>query len=146
MQHGLSIGSHVPEDFSRWWVVADFTPPTDWAMALEEMIAPQSVDRWGLQAAIHVARTRKRHGRGPSFLELFDHLNRTNGIQLAPLENLSSAQRRLVRRGFERCAASAWRAAGWIAWSRESHSLRVGPAFRAASRAHQASTKRRPAE
>ncbi len=140
--HGRSIGMTIGKNLTRWWILEDFAPPEDWVSTLASMTGKDSIDSWGLRAAIYVARTRKRYGRGPSFSELFDHLMSADGIGLSQPENLTSSQRRVVRRGFERYAASAWRSNGWVAWSREAHSLRVGPAFRAASRAHQDATRR----
>jgi len=92
-------------------------------------------DGLGLQSAIWVARFRKRHGKGPTFSELFSCFSQAQ----IPDEEWESE----LTYSFRHHLAVHWRRQGWLRWSHTTRSLATGIQFQAASAAHRASLSRR---
>jgi hypothetical protein len=114
----------------HWWHDAEENPPEDWVQAFDEATSDIGTAVRGLEAAIYIARTRKRTGKGPTFSELFRAVG-PDPRNLEPLpRTISSVERNRVVGQFRMSIAHAWGRAGWIAWGKETHSLRVGPRFR----------------
>lgn len=130
-------------DRPAWWPTDEVPVPADWVSCFTALAEEPSRSEWGLRAAVHIASTRKRTGHGPSFAELFEHLLPENGGLPSPVPaEVPARLRREVTRGFRYHVALEWRRAGWISWSRTARSLRVGRAFREASRAYRRSRLR----
>lgn len=104
----------------------------------EEFTTDPTADEWGLAAGVFIAQYRRRHGQGPTFRELFEHLlPDTDGVPSELPANWDPVER---RRGsdFRLYAAVEWRRRGYLAFERGvTRSLRVGPRFRERSRALQ---------
>jgi hypothetical protein len=113
------VGS--PKDFPRAWL--------PWFV---ELTGTEHDYEWGLRAAVMIARYRKRHGRGPTFAELFEQLERASDDFAQTKKFFAQGKRAEVYR-FRNHVAVHWRRLGWIQWDRGSRSLRVGRTFRAAS-------------
>jgi len=129
-----------------WWRIGVGHPPDDWVKAFEKLTAEAAVDDWGLAAAIFVARTRRRSGRGPTFRELFRALLPDwDGVPSRLPPELNYAARKRVIKDFRLQAATVWKRAGWISWDPGiARSLRVGRTFRQRSRQHQAHRQSNP--
>ena len=123
-----------------WWRISNGYPPPQWIDAFEDFTGRETADEWGLAAAVVIAQTRKRTGRGPTFGELFlELLPDSSGAPSRLPTDLSSAERSRVHHDFRRYAAIEWKRRHWISWeSGVTRSLRVGPAFRERSRIHRA--------
>lgn len=122
-----------------WWRFADGNPPTEWQIAFETLTGEERADEWGLAAAIFIARTRRRTGRGPSFAELLRELLPEDSELFPrwPVE-LNAAARVQTWYAFRHHAAVEWKRRGWINWDTNvERSLRTGRQFRARSRQHQ---------
>lgn len=129
----------IPPQLS-WWRIGAGCPPDDWVEAFEALTTDDAVDDWGLAAAIFIARTRRRSGRGPTFRELFRALlPEWDGVPSRLPPELNYAARKRVIKDFRLQAAIVWKRAGWINWDPGiARSLRVGRRFREQSRHHQA--------
>lgn len=106
--------------------------PAELRTLFDELTGPGS-DRWGLEAAILIARQRKRTRRSPTFAELFaavlshpDLSGKVADVDWATLSGFVYSFRHHV--------AVHWRRRGWIAWSNRPRSLHGGLAFSRASR------------
>lgn len=118
----------------------ELTP--EWLPLLETYTSDETTDEWGLRAGVIVARYRKRSGRGPTFRELFEELER-EGRALSGIPWPDGVSTRRAVYVFQWHCAVHWRRRGWICWSREVRSLRPGPRFRVASKAWIAARKAR---
>lgn len=97
----------------------------------------------GLAAAIFIARVRRRTGRGPTFSELFAELFPHHQLHPEWPPGLTYPVRATIHHAFRLHVAIQWKRGGWISWEPGvERSLRVGPTFRARSRARQAARVR----
>lgn len=129
----------TPSPFPIWWRGIAVAPPAQWAYVFEEMTGEDSAEEWALAAAIFIAQTRHRTGRGPTFSELFAALlPDTNGLPAPFPAGLSVIERRQAIMGFRGHVTIEWRRRGMIGWERNvTRSLRVGNVFRERSRQRQ---------
>lgn len=99
---------------------------------LKALLLEFSLDEaMALDAAVAVARFRKRNHSGPTFAELFEVVlpqDRTGDLDWSA--NLRATY------AFRHHLAVHWRREGWIRWGRAERSLATGAQFREASRAH----------
>lgn len=109
----------------------------------ELFTSDDTADEWALSAAIYVAQYRRRHSRGPTLRELFNHLlPDADGIPSHLPGDWHVSDRRLAVRDFRRHAAIEWRRRGYIGFDkRVSRSLRVGARFRELSKRLQVNQK-----
>ena len=107
--------------------------PPEMSRLFEELTGPRA-DQWGLRAAITIFRFRKRNGRSPTFLELFDDLLTAPRLRILEMQIDWSSLPRDTVRGFRHHSAIHWRRRGWIDWENTPRSLRPGWAFANASR------------
>ncbi|GAA4168016.1 hypothetical protein [Gryllotalpicola koreensis] len=105
----------------------------------ETLTGEDTADEWGLAAAIFIARTRRKTGRGPTFSELFTYLlPDTSGLPAPFPDGYAYPQRRRLAGEFRLFAAIEWKRRGWVSWEPGvTRSLRVGRVFREHSRALQ---------
>lgn len=129
-------GIVASRSFAGWWHGATYPPPAPWRYTFELFTSGDTADEWGLAAAVYIAQYRRRHSRGPTLLELFTHLlPDTEGIPSPLPDAWNTSERRLAVSDFRDHAALEWRRRGYIRFDKQvSHSLRVGPEFRARSR------------
>ena len=122
---------------TAWWRSADHPPPAAWRYVFEEFTGDDTADEWALAAAIFVAQYRRRHSRGPTFRELFAHLLPDTGGVPSPLPaHWDAPERRHATTAFRRIVVIEWRRRGFVSFDKHlPRSLRVGPNFRAQSRA-----------
>jgi hypothetical protein len=120
-----------------WWRAVPDPPPAAWTMMFHFFTDGDTVDEWGLAAAIFIARVRRRTGRGPTFSELFGYLlPDTSGLPSPFPDGYSYMERRRLAGEFRLSAAIEWKRRGWISWEPGvTSSLRVGRVFREHSRA-----------
>ncbi|TXK12344.1 hypothetical protein FVP77_02365 [Microbacterium hatanonis] len=123
-----------------WWRATPGDPPPHWYIAFEVLTGDERGADWGMAAAIHVARIRRRTGRGPTFAEVFDELlPQSSPLQPPWPAHVSSKSRHDIMQSFRRHVAIEWKRQGWINWDvGVPRSLRVGPSFRERSRSRQA--------
>ncbi len=116
-------------------------PPADWAYIFDDFTDEDTGEPWALAAAIFIAQTRRRTGRGPTFAELFTHLlPDTRGLPGPFPEGLGFIERRRAISGLRGHVAIDWRRRGMINWDQDvTRSLRVGRTFRELSRTRQLS-------
>jgi len=116
-------------------------PPAQWTYVFEQLTGDDSAEEWALAAAIFIAQTRRRLGRGPTFAELFAHLlPDADGLPAPFPEGLTYRERHLAVAGFRGHATIEWRRRGMISWETSvTRSLRVGRAFRERSKQRQSS-------
>lgn len=116
-------------------------PPAQWTYVFEQLTGADSAEEWALAAAIFIAQTRRRLGRGPTFAELFAHLlPDADGLPAPFPEGLTYRERHLAVAGFRGHATIEWRRRGMISWETSvTRSLRVGRAFRERSKQRQTS-------
>ncbi|GAA4784034.1 hypothetical protein GCM10023351_31950 [Microbacterium gilvum] len=116
-------------------------PPAQWTYVFEQLTGDDSGEEWALAAAIFIAQTRRRLGRGPTFAELFAHLlPDADGLPAPFPEGLTYRERHLAVSGFRGHATIEWRRRGMISWETSvTRSLRVGRAFRERSKQRQTS-------
>lgn len=129
-----------------WWRGITIAPPAQWSYVFEELTGPDTAEEWALGAAVFVAQTRHRTGRGPTFGELFTELlPDTRGLPAPFPEGLDFAERRRAVTGFRGHVTIEWRRRGMIGWDKDvARSLRVGHAFRERSRQRQLIRSSRP--
>ena len=122
-----------------WWRRVERPAPAAWAYVFEDFTGDDTAEEWALAAAIFVAQTRRRTGRGPTFSELFAHLLPDTGGLPGPFpDDLDFLGRRRATSGFRLHAATEWRRRSMISWDTDVlRSLRVGRAFRELSRMRQ---------
>jgi hypothetical protein len=123
-----------------WWRAPEVDPPLAWRDAFHFFTSDEQVDERGLAAAIFIARTRRRTGRGPSFNELFAKIApEESGLMQVFPEGLNHTARFETRRAFRLHVAIQWKRRGWISWETGvERSLRTGSLFRERSRQRQA--------
>lgn len=128
-----------PDPNPIWWRGIGATAPAAWSYVFEDFTGDDTAEAWALAAAIFVAQSRRRSGRGPTFAELFTHLlPDTAGLPAPFPEGLEFMERRRAISGFRGHVAIEWRRRGMITWdSGVTRSLRVGRAFRERSRLRQ---------
>lgn len=113
-------------------------PPAAWVDSFLSFTDDATADEWGLAAAIFIARSRKRAGRGPTFAELFRELIPDGNGHPSRLPDMTFLQRRQVVSEFRLHVAIEWRRRDWINWDHGvERSLRTGRAFRDRSREYQ---------
>lgn len=118
-----------------WWRGQGGFSPTVWTDAFLTFTCDETADEWGLAAAILIARTRRRTGRGPTFADLFRELLLDGDGFPGPLAGLAYLDRWNVVREFRRHVAIEWRRRGWINWDLGvERSLRTGRVFQERSR------------
>lgn len=129
-----------------WWRGITTAPPAQWSYVFEEFTGPDTAEEWALAAAVIIAQTRRRTGRGPTFGELFTELlPDTSGLPAPFPEGLDFAERRRAVTGFRGHVTIEWRRRGMIGWDKQvTRSLRVGSAFRERSRQRQLIRNARP--
>jgi hypothetical protein len=123
-----------------WWHAVEGNPPIEWQLAFEALTDEEFADKWGLAAAVFIARTRRRTGRGPTFSEMFRALlpEETGALPEWPA-GLNYHARFQLMGSFRLHVAIQWKRQGWINWDTGvERSLRVGRRFREESRARQA--------
>ncbi len=123
--------------WSAWWRTTKHPPPAAWSYAFEELTSDDTADEWALAAAIFIAQYRRRHSQGPTFRELFEHLlPESGGIPSRLPTDWDASDRRRAANDLRRHVAIEWRRRGYIGYDKQvARSLRVGPRFRAQSRA-----------
>jgi hypothetical protein len=128
---------------TAWWRSAEHTPPAAWQYMFEEFTNDYTADEWALAAAIFVAQYRRRHSRGPTFRELFAHLlPDTAGVPSILPAQWDASARRHATTAFRGTVVIEWRRRGFVSFDRHvPRSLRVGPSFRAQSRALNSRTR-----
>lgn len=109
----------------------------------EEFTNDYTADEWALAAAIFVAQYRRRHSRGPTFRELFAHLlPDTAGVPSFLPAQWDASARRHATTAFRGTVVIEWRRRGFVSFDKHvPRSLRVGPSFRAQSRALNSRTR-----
>lgn len=129
------------EPYPIWWRGVPVPPPAQWTYVFEQLTGDDSAEEWALAAAIFIAQTRRRLGRGPTFAELFAHLlPDADGLPAPFPEGLTYRERHLAVAGFRGHATIEWRRRGMISWETSvTRSLRVGRAFRERSKQRQSS-------
>lgn len=134
-----------PDPNPIWWRGVGSPAPASWAYVFEDFTGDDTAESWALAAAVFVAQTRRRTGRGPTFAELFAHLlSDTCGLPAPFPPGLEFMERRRAISGFRGHVAIEWRRRNMIAWdSGVMRSLRVGRAFRERSRARNKSDRER---
>lgn len=132
--------------FPIWWRGITTAPPAQWSYVFEELTGADTAEEWALAAAVFIAQTRRRTGRGPTFSELFTELlPDTAGLPAPFPEDLDFAERRRAVTGFRGHVTIEWRRRGMISWEKNvTRSLRVGPVFRERSRHRQQARNARP--
>lgn len=126
--------------WTAWWRGVSHPPPAAWKYAFEEFTSDDTADEWALAAAIFVAQYRRRHSHGPTFRDLFAHLlPDTGGVPSRLPNDWDAVDHRRGSNDFRRHVAIEWRRRGYIGYDKQvARSLRVGPRFRAQSRARNA--------
>jgi hypothetical protein len=122
-----------------WWSATEVEAPDAWIEAFIALTDEVRADVLGLAAAIFIARVRHRAGRGPTFSELFAELFEDEPLHPDWPAGLTYPVRTTIHHAFRLHVAIQWKRGGWISWDPGvERSLRVGPTFRARSRARQA--------
>jgi hypothetical protein len=124
------------ESHPIWWRGNSAAPPASWVYMFEEFTGGDSAEQWALEAAIVVARVRKRTSSGPTFSELFVELMpNTNGVPGPLPDSTTSDERKRAINKFRLHAAIEWRRRGMIGWSKGvERSLRVERRFNVQAR------------
>lgn len=126
-----------------WWSAEEVEAPDAWIAAFSALTDEERAEEMGLTAAIFIARTRRRTGRGPTFSELFSELFPHDQLHPEWPPGLTYRVRATIHHAFRLHVAIQWKRGGWISWDPGiERSLRVGPTFRARSRARQAARAR----
>lgn len=99
-----------PDPNPIWWRGIGSPAPASWGYVFEDFTGDDTGQSWALAAAVFVAQTRRRTGRGPTFAELFAHLlPDTCGLPAPFPPGLEFMERRRAISGFRgsrgvRCA------------------------------------------
>ncbi len=126
-----------------WWSATEVEAPNAWIEAFIALTEEDRSDELGLAAGIFIARVRRRTGRGPTFSELVAELFADEPLHPEWPTGLTYPVRASIHHAFRLHVAIQWKRRGWISWDPGvERSLRVGPTFRARSRARQAARAR----
>lgn len=112
----------------HWWSSVTRPAPLAWRVLFADLTQGDSAREWGLAAGLFIIHHRRRHSKGPTFREVFEHLfPETQGEASLTVEDWTREDWFLAKQRFRMGVILAWARLGYIAYDPHvSHSLRAG--------------------